>query len=77
MADPGIFDWGAEQTLVLKGLLNCFVAYYLSQSQPQVSQTVKADRRWRGKYCFARRGKQIIGRVPKNNYSFEYPWNLV
>ena len=65
MADPGIFDWGADQTLVLKGVLNCFLAYDLSQSQPQVSQSVKADRRWRGKYCFASRGKQLIGRYRK------------
>ena len=35
------------------------------QRQPRVSQSVIAGRRWRGKYCFASRGEQIIGGYPK------------
>ena len=34
-----------------------------------VSQSVNAGHRWRGKYCDRK--------VPKNNHIFEYPWNLV
>ena len=67
-AAPGIFDWGwggGVQTLVQKGLLNFFVANYFSQRRPRVSRSVNADRRWRGKYCFASRGEQIIGGYPK------------
>ena len=36
-----------------------FVANYLSQRRRRVS--LNAGRRWRGKYCFASRGEQIIG----------------
>ena len=72
---PGLFDWGT-QILVQKGLLNFFLANYFSQRR-RVSQPVKTGRRWRGKYCFANRGEQIIGGYPKNNYIFEYPCNLV
>ena len=60
-ADPRLLYWGVDQTLVQKRLLNFFVAYYLSQNRPRVSQSVRAGRRWRGKYCLASRGKQIIG----------------
>ena len=44
-ADPGIFDgggWGI-QTLVQKGPLNFFVAHYVSQRRPRVSQSMKAE----------------------------------
>ena len=30
------------------------------QRRPRVSQSVNTGRRWRGKYCFASRGEQII-----------------
>ena len=31
------------------------------QRRPRVSQSVTAGRHWRGKYCFASGGEQIIG----------------
>ena len=73
--DPGIFDGGGggggggggegAQTLVQKEQLNFFVENYFSQRRPRVSQSVNAGRRWRGKYCFASKGEQIIGGYPK------------
>ena len=62
--DPGIFYWGV-QTLVQKGLLNFFVANYFSQRQSCVSQSVNVGCHWHRKYCFASRGKQILGGYPK------------
>ena len=61
--DPGIFNWerGGGGGLVLKGLLNFFVANYFSHRRPRVSQSVNAGRHWRCKYCFASRSAQIIG----------------
>ena len=56
---------GAVQTLVKKGLLNFFLANYFSQRRPRVSQSVNAGRPYRGKYCSASRGEQIIGGYPK------------
>ena len=56
---------GEVQTSVQKGLLNFFVENFFSQRRPGVSQCVKAGRRFRGKYCFASRGEQIIGGYPK------------
>ena len=56
---------GGVQTLVQKGLLNFFVANYFSRRRPRVSQSVNSVRRWRGKYCFASGGEQIIGGYPE------------
>ena len=52
---------GGVQILVQKGLLNYFAANYFSHRRPRVSQSVNDGRRWRGKYCFASGGEQIIG----------------
>ena len=71
-ADPGIFYWGV-QTLVPKGLLNFFVASYFSRRRLRVAQSVIASCRWRGKYCFACRGEQIIGGYPKTITFFNIP----
>ena len=69
-ADPGIFDWGV-QTLVQKGMLNFFVANHFSQRRRRVSQSLNAGRRWRGKYCFARRLRRTDRRrVPKEPLHF-------
>ena len=65
--------------MVQKGLLDFFVAYYFSQRQPRVSQSVNAGCCWRGKYFIASRGKKRRiehRRVTKDNYMFEYLWNL-
>ena len=61
------------QTAVQKGLFDFFVENYFSQRRPYVSQSVNAGRRWRGKYCFASRGKQIIGGCPKTITFFNIP----
>ena len=41
--------------------------------RPRVSQSVNAGHRWRGKYCFASRGEQIIGEYPKRNTFLNTP----
>ena len=46
-----------------KGCIN--VDQLGKQRRPCVSQSVNAGRRWRGKYCFASRGEQIIGGYQK------------
>ena len=56
---------GGVQTLFQKGLLNFIVVNYFWQRRPRVSQSVNTGRRWRGKYCFASRGEQIIGGCSK------------
>ena len=64
---------GGIQTLVQKGLLKIFVANYFSRMRPRVSQSVKAYRRWRGKYCFVSGGELIIGDYPKTITFFNIP----
>jgi len=64
-ADPGIFDWGdpnfgSERTVEL------FCGKLLPTGTTTFSQSVNADRHWRGKYCFASGGEQIIGGYTQN-----------
>ena len=76
---------GGFQTVVKKGLLNFFWGKFLLPHTPSTSRgctlyfldLLPPGRRWRGKFCFASRGEQIIEKVPQNNYIVEYRWNLI
>ena len=74
---------GSERTV--EQLLNFFWGKLLLPHTPSTSRgctlyfldPLPPFRRWRGKFCFASRGEQIIEKVPQNNYIVEYPWNLI
>ena len=66
-ADPGIFYWegGWGPNFGSGRTVEFFCDLLRKQRRPRVSLFVNPSLRWCGKYCFASRGEQIIGRFPK------------